>query len=76
MLIYSISDIANLLYIKNILLSEITDNWFMQNQRNCNQSIELTSIKSMNISINQSNQEIYNSNCITLPKVKCAFHPQ
>jgi hypothetical protein len=51
----------------------------MQNPRNCNQSIELTSIKSiksMNISINQSNQEIDNSNCITLPKVKCAFHPQ
>jgi|688.fasta_scaffold637435_1 hypothetical protein len=47
----------------------------MQNPITCNQSIELTSMKSMNISINQSNQEIDNSNCITLPKVKCAFHP-
>lgn len=43
----------------------------MQNIKSCSQSFEYSNVQPPN----QSVSEIDSVNCITLPKVKCAFHP-
>lgn len=46
----------------------------MQNQKTYSHSVELSNVQSA--AHLQSDCETENGKCITLPKVKCAFHPQ